>query len=66
MENTRIGKPEAIALILTIMVNHAILNISKSIITSTQSSSLLNTIYKCNCNNSFLYNILTFKKISYF
>lgn len=45
MENTRIGKPEAIALILTIMVNHAILNISKAIISSSASSALLNTIY---------------------
>ena len=45
MENTRIGKPEAIALILTIMVNHAILNISKAILSSSQSSALLNTIY---------------------
>lgn len=45
MENTRIGKPEAIALILTVMVNHAILNISKAILSSSQSSSLLNTIY---------------------
>ena len=45
MENTRIGKPEAIALIITIMVNHAILNISKVILSSTESSGLLNTIY---------------------
>jgi spore germination protein (amino acid permease) len=45
MENTRIGKPEAIALILTIMLNHAILNISKSILSSTKSSALLNTLY---------------------
>lgn len=45
MENTRIGKPEAISLILTIMINHAIFNISKAIISSTASSALLNTIY---------------------
>ena len=45
MESTRIGKSEAIALILTIMVNHAILNISKAILSSSQSSALLNTIY---------------------
>lgn len=45
MENTRIGKPEAIALILTIIVNHSILNISKAILSSTASSALLNTIY---------------------
>lgn len=45
MENTRIGKPEAIALIITIMVNHAILNITKTIVTDTGSSALLNTVY---------------------
>lgn len=45
MENTRIGKAEAIALILTIMANHAILNITKTIVSTTSSSALLNTIY---------------------
>ena len=45
MENTRIGKPEAITLILTVMANHAILNISKAILFSSESSALLNTIY---------------------
>lgn len=45
MENTRIGKPEAISLIITIMVNHAILNITKTIVSTTNSSALLNTIY---------------------
>ena len=45
MENTRIGKFEAIALILTVIVNHAILNITKIIISSTNTSAILNTIY---------------------
>lgn len=45
MENTRIGKAEAISLILTIMINHAIFNISKAMLSSTGSSALLNTIY---------------------
>lgn len=45
MDNTRIGKAEAISLIVTIMINHTILNITKSIITNTGSSALLNTIY---------------------
>lgn len=45
MEKTRIGKLEAIALIITIMVNHAILDITKAIISSTGSSAILNTIY---------------------
>lgn len=45
MENTRIGKSEAIALIITIMVNHAVLDITKTIVSTTDSSALLNTIY---------------------
>ena len=45
MESTRIGKTEAISLILTVMANHAILNISKAILSSSESSALLNTIY---------------------
>lgn len=45
MENTRIGKSEAIALIITIMVNHAVLDITKTIVSTTDSSTLLNTIY---------------------
>lgn len=45
MKNTRIGKIESIAFILTITVNHAILNVSKTIVTTTSSSSLLNIVY---------------------
>jgi len=45
MENTRIGKSEAIALIFTITVNNVVLNITKVIISTTNSSSLLNTVY---------------------
>jgi len=45
MEDTRIGNAEAIALIITVMVNHAVLNITKSIVSNTDSSSILNTIY---------------------
>lgn len=45
MENTRLGKSEAIFLVLTIMVNHSILNLTKTIISSTNSSALINTIY---------------------
>ena len=45
MENTHIGKLEAISFLITIMSNHVILNISKSIISSTSSSALINTIY---------------------
>lgn len=45
MENTRIGKLESIALILIIMVNNAILNVTKSIVSTAGSASLLNTIY---------------------
>jgi len=45
MENTRIGKFEAIALILTITVNQVVCNITKSIISSTNSSAILNSAY---------------------
>lgn len=45
MGNTRIGKLEAIAFFITIMSNHVILIISKSIISSTNSSALINAIY---------------------
>lgn len=45
MEKTKIGDIEAIAIILTIVINHAVLNITKSIITDMNSASILNTIY---------------------
>lgn len=45
MENTKIGNTEAIAIILTIVINHAVLNITKSIVTDTNSASILNIIY---------------------
>ena len=45
MENTKIGNKEAIALLVTIVFNHIILNLSKSIIDSTESASLINVLY---------------------
>ena len=45
MSNTKIGNKEAIALLVTITFNHIILNITKSIISSTSSASLLNILY---------------------
>lgn len=45
MENTKIGNKEAIALLVTITFNQIILNITKSIIDFTESSSLLNLLY---------------------
>lgn len=45
MENTKIGNAEAIALILTIVINHAVLNITKSIVSDMGSASILNIIY---------------------
>lgn len=45
MENTKIGNKEAIVLLITITFNHIIMNISKSIIDSTGSASLINIIY---------------------
>lgn len=47
MENTRIGKLESISFVLTIMINHIILNSGKTIISSTSSSALINTLYIC-------------------
>jgi len=45
MENTKIGNKEAIALLVTIGFNHIIMNITKSIIDSTESASLINVLY---------------------
>ena len=45
MENTQIGNKEAIALLVTITFNHIIMNITKSIIDTTTSASLLNILY---------------------
>lgn len=45
MENTKIGNKEAIALLVTIVFNHIIMNVTKSIIDSTSSASLLNILY---------------------
>lgn len=45
MENTKIGNKEAIALLVTIVFNHIIMNITKSIIDTTSSASLLNILY---------------------
>lgn len=45
MENTKIGNKEAIALLVTITFNHIIITISKNIIDTTASSSLLNILY---------------------
>jgi len=45
MENTRIGNAEAIALIITVIINHIILNMTKVIISSSDSAAILNTVY---------------------
>lgn len=45
MNNTKIGTVSAIFLIITIMINHIILNIPKSILRETGSSSPLNILY---------------------
>lgn len=45
MENTKIGNKEAIALLVTIAFNNIILNVTKSIIDTTASASLLNILY---------------------
>lgn len=45
MENTKIGNKEAIALLVTITFNHIILSITKTIVETTKSASLLNILY---------------------
>lgn len=45
MSDTKLGNFEAVALIFTITINHAILLLPKTIINSTGSASLLNIIY---------------------
>lgn len=45
MYNTKIGSKEAIALVVTIVFNHIILNATTEIISTTGSSSLLNLLY---------------------
>lgn len=45
MDNTKIGNKEAIALIITITFNHILLNITKTIVETTASASLLNILY---------------------
>lgn len=45
MSDQKIGNIEAIALIVTIMVNHIILNLPKSIIHSTSSGAILNVLF---------------------
>lgn len=65
MSDKKIGNIEAIALIVTIMVNHIILNLPKSIIHSTSSGAILNVLFISlvalrNC----LLNQLFIKKLS--
>lgn len=45
MSDKKIGNIEAICLIITIMVNHIILNLPKSIIQSTSSGAILNVLF---------------------
>ena len=45
MADKKIGNIEAIALVITIMINHIILNLPKSIIQSTSSGAIINVIF---------------------
>lgn len=45
MTNRKIGNIESIALVITVMVNHIVLNLPKSIISSTKSGAILNVIF---------------------
>lgn len=44
MSKQKIGNIEAVALILTIMINHIILNLPKNLIHTTSSGAILNVI----------------------
>ncbi len=45
MTNQKIGNFEAIALVLTVMVNHVVLNLPKRIISSTSSGTIVNILF---------------------
>lgn len=45
MSKQKIGNIEAVALILTIMINHIILNLPKNLIHTTSSGAILNVIF---------------------
>ena len=45
MNNTKLSNLQAIALVLIIIINHDILNFSKSIISNTGSASALNILF---------------------
>ena len=45
MTDRKIGNIEAISLVLTIMINHIILNLPKSLISTTSSGSIINVIF---------------------
>ncbi len=45
MTENKIGNFEAVALILSVMINHIILNLPKSLIKSNSSGAITNTIF---------------------
>lgn len=45
MSDKKIGTIEAIALVLTIMINHIILNLPKTIIDNNSSGAIINVIF---------------------
>ncbi|MBR1802877.1 MAG: hypothetical protein IJ777_02760 [Clostridia bacterium] len=45
MTERKIGNVEAIAFVLTVMINHILLNLPKEIIRSTSSGAVLNTVF---------------------
>ena len=45
MSDKKIGNIEAVALIITVMVNHIILHLPKSIIHTTASGAILNVLF---------------------
>lgn len=45
MQNSKLGNSEAIALIVTIIINHTILTATKAILSSTHSAAIINVFY---------------------
>lgn len=45
MDKNKVGNLEAIALIFTVIINHTILTLSKDIVSTTKSATILNVIY---------------------
>ena len=45
MTNKKIGNLEAIALVLTVIINHVVLNLPKSVVKVTSSGTIINILF---------------------